>query len=111
MHFFLNSWTGLVDPGATKVIDNVVGFERSVFGNILNVVRIAGSGIALIMLTWMSLSYFTADGRGAPGAVERKADIKGHQLMNFAIGAAVFIGASNIIWFIANFIEAVLTRK
>lgn len=87
-----------------QLIGNIVGVERSIIGNILNIIRIAGTGIALIMLTWMSISYFTADGRGTPWALEKKADIKGRQLVNFAIGAIIFIGASNILYFIAVFV-------
>lgn len=106
MFFFLGSgWQGNVN---TQVVEKFAGVERSIFGNVLNIIRIAGSGIALIMLTWMSISYFTANGRGMPFAAERQADIKGKQLSNFAIGVAVFVGASNILYYVATFIyEAV----
>ncbi|MBR1540344.1 MAG: hypothetical protein IJ629_04155 [Clostridia bacterium] len=105
MFYFLNSWTSLADD---QIVSNVVNVERSIIGNILNVIRIAGSGIALIMLAWMSISYFSTDGKSMPFAMEKKADIKGRQLINFAIGVAVFIGASNIIYFVANFIEDIM---
>lgn len=103
--FFLSGWTSLVDD---HVVENVVGFERSIIGNILNVIRIAGTGIALIMLTVMSITYFTADGRSMPGGLERKAALKGKELVNFAIGAALFIGASNILYFLAIFVEDIM---
>ena len=101
MHFFLN----FLDNADDQLIQNVVSVERSVIGNILNIIRIFGTGVALVMLTIMSISYFTADGRGMPGSVERKADIKGRQLTNFAIGTVIFIGASNILVFVADLIE------
>ena len=104
--FFLSGWE-LAD-------DNVVNFfidkERWAIGNIFNIVRIIGTGLAFIMLTWMAISYFTADGRSLPFAAERKADIKGHQLMNFAIGAAVFIGATNILYFVSNLVQQIFTN-
>ena len=102
MFFFLGSW---LSSANSQLVDKFVGVERGIIGNILNIVRIVGSGLALIMLTWMSISYFTANGRGGPWGAEKQADIKGKQLMNFAIGVAVFIGASNIMYYIATFIE------
>lgn len=58
MFFLLN---GLLSNANDQIVDNVIGVEQSIIGNILNVIRIAGTGIALVMLTWMSISYFTAD--------------------------------------------------
>ena len=107
MHFFLNTMFatgGALANANDKLVGNIVGVERSIIGNILNVVRIWGSGLALIMLTWMAISYFTADGRGAPWAIEQKAHIKGAQLRNFAIGVIIFIGASNILYFISTIV-------
>ena len=105
MFFFLNSWADMANE---QVVENFVGIARNGVGNILNVIRIWGSGLALIMLTWMSIAYFTADGRGAPWAAQKQADIKGTQLKNFAIGVAVFIGASNIIYFLLEFVKTIL---
>lgn len=58
MYFFLGGWQSKVND---NIVSNVVGVERSIIGNILNIIRIAGTGIGLIMITWMSISYFTAD--------------------------------------------------
>lgn len=103
--WFLSNLSQQLNTANDNLIQTyVVSPGRSVFGNILNVVRIIGTGLALIMITWMSINYFTADGRGAPWAVERKADIKGRQIKNFAIGVIIFIGASNILYLIATFI-------
>ena len=106
MHFFLN----FLDNADDQLIQNVISVERSIIGNILNIIRIVGTGLALVMLTVMSISYFTADGRGMPSAVERKADVKGRQLTNFAIGTVIFIGASNILVFIADIIEDIFAE-
>ena len=82
--------------------------ERSVIGHALNILRIFGSGAAILMLTIMSIQYFTADGRGMPFATEKKVLIKGEQLKNFAIGAIIFIGASNILFFVEQLVEHIL---
>ena len=101
MFYFLTSWKDSVND---SVVDMVTHEERWLIGNVLNIIRIVGTGIALIMLTWMAFSYFLTDGKSFPGSIEKKADIKGHQLMNFAIGAAIFIGASNIIYWVSNLV-------
>ena len=106
MYYFLAS--KILSKADDGFVDNVVGATRFVFGNILNVIRIFGTGVALIMLTWMSISYFTADGRSFFGFAEKKAKIKGEQLKNFAIGAIVFIGASNILYFVTEFVISVV---
>ena len=103
--FFLSNWQALAN---SQIVDNIIGKERSLIGNILNIVRIVGTGIALIMLAVMSISDFAANGRGMPFAAEKQADVKGRQLANFAIGVAVFIGASNILVFVADFVESVV---
>lgn len=105
MFFFLSNFFASANE---NMVENWIGKERWVIGNVLNIVRLVGSGIALIALTMMAITYFTSDGKSMPGAVERKADVKGHQLLNFAIGAAVFIGASNLLYFIANFVEDIV---
>lgn len=110
MKFFLLNGAWAKNANDAFLEKYIIGPERSIFGNILNFIRVAGTGIALIMLTYMSISYFTADGRSMPGGLERKADIKGKQLTRFAIGAAVFIGASNILYFISTFIEDIMNE-
>ena len=109
MYFFLsnNNWRSLSNQ---NIVQNVVGTERWIIGEVLNVIRLVGSGIALIMLTWMSLSYFLSDGKSFPGDIQRKADVKGRQLTFFAMGVAIFIGASNILYFIVNLIEDTMTE-
>ena len=105
MLFFLASWS---DKANDQIVQNVVGVSQSVVGNILNLLRIYGTGLALVMLTWMSIAYFTADGRGAPWAAQKQADIKGTQLKNFAIGVAIFIGASNILYYLTEIVTSIV---
>ena len=104
MIYFLTNGGGALSQADGNVVDMVAGGTTYIIANILNVIRIFGTGLALIMLTWMAISYFTADGRGAFFMAEKKAQIKGEQLKNFAIGVIVFIGASNILYFIVNFV-------
>ena len=103
---FLGGWQSLADD---QVVENSARVWQAFIGNFLNIVRLVGSGLALIMLTYMAISYFSANGKGMPWAVEKQADIKGRQLMNFAIGVAIFIGASNIIYYVAIFISDIIT--
>ena len=106
MNYFLaGGWKNLVND---NVVDKTIKFEQTGIGNVLNMIRILGTGIALIMLTWMTFSYFMSDGKSFPGNVERKADIKGNQLIKFAIGAGIFIGASNILYWIAILIKDIV---
>lgn len=99
--WFLSGILSVANPNAVNM---AVDKTRWVFGNILNIVRLFGTGLALIMLTWMAIRYFSADGRGVPWAAEKKAKLKGEELKNFAIGVIVFIGASNILYFVTEFV-------
>lgn len=94
-----------------SVVSKFTGPFRAVFGNVLNFIRIVGTGLAMIMLTWMAISYFTADGRGFPGAAERQARVKGSQLTNFIIGLIIFIGASNIIVWVSDLLVKIISNK
>ncbi len=99
---------GILSNANPDTVDKAVEKVRWVLGNILNLVRLFGTGLALIMLTWMAIRYFSADGRGVPWAAEKKAKLKGEELKNFAIGVIVFIGASNILYFITEFVIKVV---
>lgn len=68
---------------------------RKIIGSILNVTRIIGTGLALIMLAVVAMKYMMA----APG---ERADIKKHAIP-FVIGAIVLFGASGILTIIQNF--------
>lgn len=83
------------------VADPIIEAERTAIGYVLNWVRLIGTGLALIMLTYMSIRYFTASGP------QEKAELK-KSLINYLIGAAVFIGATNILYFTEQLIEYIL---
>ena len=108
MVFFLSG--GLLDDADENFVGNVTGKVTSVFGNFLNIVRIVGLGLAMIMLTWMAISYFTADGRGFPGAAEVQARIKGSQLTKFVIGLVIFFGAGSVVSWIAELLVEIVTN-
>ena len=59
-----------------------------------------------INLSFSSNSFFLS---ASVFASEEKAKIKGEGLRNFAIGAFVFIGASNILYFMEQLIEQLFT--
>ena len=67
----------------------------NVAGAILNVVRIVGVGISLIMLTVVAMKYMLA----APGD---RADIKKHAIP-FVIGAVILFAAANLLKLLADF--------
>lgn len=89
LKFLLGSYVNTYK--ASTVAQPIIAAERTVIGYVLNWVRIIGTGLALIMLTYMAIVYMNA-------APTRKEDIKG-RIGNFAIGAIVFIGASNILYY------------
>lgn len=86
-----NSTTQFDDKNDKDLNDSV----RKVIGSILNVTRIIGTGMALIMLVVVAIKYMMA----APG---ERADIKKHAIP-FVIGAVVLFGASGILTIIQNF--------
>jgi hypothetical protein len=94
----------LSDGSSNQNVMNVVGVERYWIGMVLNAVRLFGTGVALIAITIMAITYFQANGRGGPFAAERTAEIKTEQLKNFTIGAIIFMGASNILYYISDFV-------
>ena len=55
MWLFLSGWQGNAND---EIVGNFAEVGRSIVGNILNVIRLVGSGLAIIMLTYMSISYY-----------------------------------------------------
>lgn len=96
--FLSNPITSLLDN--VSVYGNVIEAERTAIGYVLNWVRLIGTGLALIMLTYMSMRYMTANPHD-------RAELK-HYLRNYLIGAVVLIGATNIIYLVEQFIEYIL---
>lgn len=86
---FLNQHVNLM--ASANIPKILVETERSVIGHLLNWVRIIGTGIALIMLTYMSFRYFNTGPTG-------RGEIK-QRMTHFVIGAVAFIGASNILYY------------
>ena len=70
---------------------------QSVLGAVLSVVRIIGTGIAIIILAYIGMKYMMA----APGD---RADFK-KGAIQYVVGAIVVFGASNILAFLIPVIE------
>lgn len=83
-----------------NVAQNVIEAERTAIGFVLNWIRLIGTGMALIILTYMSLRYINA-------GPTRRGELK-KNLQNYAIGVIVFIGASNIIYYVEQLVELIL---
>lgn len=92
-----NDWksTTQFDTNANADIGQVNTKTRRVVGAILGVVRIVGTGIAIIMLIVVAMKYMMS----APGD---RADIKKHAVV-YVVGAIVLFGSAQIIGIIANF--------
>ena len=91
----ISNFLNTVDP-----YDDIITYERTGLGIALNWLRILGTGLALIMITWMSIRYFMAHGPQA------KMELK-KSFTNYVIGAVVFIGASNLIYYIMVFVNSI----
>ena len=67
----------------------------SIMGNIIAVIRIVGTGIAVIMIVLLAIKYMSA-------APSERADIK-KSAIPYVIGAILLFASSNIIGLIRNF--------
>lgn len=83
-----------------NVYSNIIEGERTFIGYILNWLRLIGTGLALIMLTYIGIRYIISE-------PPKRAELK-KSLNNYFIGAAVFIGATNIIYYLGQLIEYIL---
>ena len=81
-----NGWDA--DPGVKKV-------TRTVMGTIIQVMRIVGVGVAIIMLTYVAIKYMSA-------APAEKAEFK-KSATAYIVGAIVLFGTSGILGIIENF--------
>lgn len=68
---------------------------RTVMGTIIQVMRIVGVGIAIVMLTYVAIKYMSA-------APAEKAEFK-KSATAYIVGAVVLFGASGILGIIENF--------
>lgn len=82
------------------VASGIISTERTVIGYILNWIRLIGTGMALVMLTFMALHYLNA-------TPLKREEVK-KRLGNFAIGAVVFIGAGNILYYAEQIVEDIV---
>ena len=76
---------------------NLDNSTRNIVGAIVSVVRIVGTGIALIMIAFVAMKYMSA----APGD---RAEIKKHAVI-YVVGAIVLFGGAQLIGIIQNFAQ------
>lgn len=86
--------------GATQPYGNAIGFVRAGIGYALNWVRLIGTGLALIMMTYLALRYITS-------APEVKADLRKTSQAYF-LGATIFLCATNIIYILVKLVQSVV---
>lgn len=79
----LDDYKPHIDTGLASVLKNVVG-----------VVQMVGTGIAILASIWLGIRYVVS-------SVDEKADIK-KKLIPFVIGAMIFYGATGILQLIAD---------
>jgi hypothetical protein len=84
-------FTGTVASGAS----GATKATKTIVGSILNIVRIVGMGIALIMLTYVGIKIMTA-------APSERASIKQY-CTNYVIGAFFLIGGTGILTIVKKF--------
>ena len=82
---------------------SIIDPTKSVIATAINVIRVVGTGIALIMLSYVGIKYMSA-------APSEKADFK-KSATAYVVGAIVLFGASNIISIIANFATNINTTN
>ena len=89
------SWTDEIetlDAGETSKANDSIS---NIVSTVISVLRVVGTGVAIIMLAVVAMKYMTA----APGD---KADIKKHAVV-YVVGAVVLFGVSGILGIIASF--------
>ena len=91
-----DTWGNGVDDGG------VIQSTQSIVGTAINIIRIVGTGIAIIMLTYVAIKYMSA-------APSEKAEFK-KSAMALIVGAIVLFAATNILSIIANFASKNITE-
>ncbi len=74
---------------------SVANTTQRIVGTIINVIRIVGTGIAIIMITYVAIKYMSA-------APSEKAEFK-KSATAMIVGAIVLFATTNILSVIANF--------
>ena len=78
-----------------KSYGNVGEKTQNIMGTLINVMRIVGTGVAIIMITYVAIKYMSA-------APEEKAEFK-KSATAFIVGAVVLFASTNILSIIADF--------
>jgi len=92
----VTDFPGIEPPGSAGVVE-----LGTILGAILTVIRIAGVGVAIIIITVLAMKYMMA----SPGD---KADIKKHAVP-YVIGAVVLMAASGIVGLLQVFVSDATT--
>lgn len=88
----VKNFDGLMNSGTNG---SVISSTKSVVGTIINVIRIVGTGIAIIMLTYVAIKYMSA-------APNEKAEFK-KSATGFIVGAVILFATTQILGVIADF--------
>lgn len=74
---------------------SITGATQNVMGTIINTIRIVGTGVSIIMITYVAIKYMSA-------APNEKAEFK-KSAMAFIVGAVILFASSNLLGVIADF--------
>ncbi len=80
-----------------KTGQNIIEVERTWIGYVLNWIRLIGTGLAVIMLTYMALYYINV-------GPDKRAELR-QRFRGYVIGIVVFLGATNIIYYLDILVE------
>ena len=81
--------------GASGKDGGLVSSTQNIVGTVINVIRIVGTGIAIIMLTYVAIKYMSA-------APSEKAEIK-KSVTIYVVGAIVLFSASALLGIVKSF--------
>jgi len=87
-----------LDPNQFNNKGNDTGISstsQNLIGNMITIIQVIGTGVAIIMLIWLAIKYITA-------APNEKAEIK-KTVTIYVVGAIVLFTASTILGLIKNF--------
>ena len=88
---------GFIDTIQNNSGEEGMSTVRQIIGAILNLVRIVGSAVAVIILLVIGTKYIIA-------SAGERADIKKYAV-NYVIGALIFLSANTILYLIKNFMD------
>lgn len=98
----VKKWSGYVDEKGefttkfdNKTAGDLASATKNIMGTAITVIRVVGTGVAIIMLTYVAIKYMTA-------APSEKADFK-KSATAFIVGAIVLFATTQILGIISNF--------